>query len=162
MKIKTLYLHDINCKGLNDEEIKLFSGFNLDTFSPTINYKNSDLDHLKELYHLAKPNFIVGSGMGGRVAYWMSNSFNTKALLYNPAIYVEDYDNLLPIPDLMDLTRYSDQIFVFGEKHSVVKREEVIKYTGNAFREVILSDLGDNPSHTHFRRGLIEAVNYIL
>lgn len=162
MKIKALYLHNDGCKGLSEEKKEILKGFNLEIESPTIDYKNASVDDLINIYESTKPNLIIGSGMGGRVGYWMSNYFNTKSLLFNPAIGVKQYEEHLSIPDYFKLTRYSDQVFVFGGKHENINRKDVLKYTGNAFHEITIEDMGAKVSPNHFRRGVLEAVNYIL
>lgn len=162
MKIKVLYLHNDNSLALSQEEINILTGFNFDTYSPIINYLEHDYLYYKNLYNSFKPDFIIGVGAGGRVAYWLSNVFNTKALLINPYIGISKYDNFPIIPDYFKPTRYSDQVFVFAGSSKIVKRKEILKYTGNAFREITIDEMDDNFNMKYLKRGILEAVNYIL
>lgn len=162
MTLKILYLHDINSSGLTEDQQHILKGFNFEIAAPIIDYTKVDYTFFYNLYKNEKPNLIIGCGMGGRVAYWLSNTFSTKALLFNPAIGVKIYDEILQIPNYFKPTRYSDQIFLFGRKSELVKRKEVLKYTGNAFHERTYDDMAETIDNQHFKRGILEAVNYLL
>lgn len=75
-----------------------------------------------EVYNLLRraaieSSFIVGSSLGGRLGYWLSEELGIPCLLYNPALALE-------IPDLTEnystLTGCPERYVVLGDQDDVV------------------------------------------
>ena len=56
--------------------------------APLINYSDSDIEEkLVTLVENFKPDFIIGSSMGGYVGMLLANHYNIDCLVFNPALH---------------------------------------------------------------------------
>ena len=91
-------------------------------YDPLIDYK-ADKIFSKLIDEIAyfKPDLIVGSSMGGYVAYLIANELQINAVLFNPALHSRSFE-----PDTLELTNkltYPEITIVLGVNDQVIKSE---------------------------------------
>ncbi len=99
-----LYLHGLNSTNVNDRTAWLQQYGKL--FHPLVSYKNLPatfqyLDHLVRRY---RPQVIIGSSMGGYMAFHLGQYYHIPTILLNPALIMTNIikpDNRLMAGDSM-------------------------------------------------------------
>ena len=124
--MKILYLHGLMSSNQSSKTDWLKQEHIV--FNPSLNYKHnsehifSELDLLCEQNHF---NLIIGSSMGGHLAFHLSNKHNIPSLLFNPSLE----KNSIPKPDVVTVVNPTIlHHIVLGEKDDVVIPAETIKY----------------------------------
>jgi len=80
-----LYLHGLESKQGGDKVSYLSSKHYV--LAPALNYYSQGMEEvLLQLFESEKPDFIIGSSMGGYTANLLSAKFNIPAILLNPAL----------------------------------------------------------------------------
>ena len=98
MKQKILFLHGLESsnKGKKVDFLKERA----EVLAPKIDYQDEALEEkLMYIVENFRPDFIIGSSMGGYVGMLLANKYGIKNLLYNPAIHsrsIEPKLNRLP------------------------------------------------------------------
>jgi predicted esterase YcpF (UPF0227 family) len=125
--MKIVYFHGWN--GIYDENrAKILGKFGDEVYYPNINYQ-----HDKNLIHsysgdLSKgdaPTLIVGSSLGGYLAFHVSNIIRCPSLIINPSFFLKNGSELRPNFSLME--NYDKQIIISGKDEEIdVKR--VLKF----------------------------------
>ncbi len=84
--MKILYLHGLNSTNLN-ERTDWLSGYGK-VIHPLMDYSNipAAYKYAERLVKKYKPDIIVGSSMGGFLAYHLGNYTGTPTVLLNPAL----------------------------------------------------------------------------
>lgn len=128
--MKILYVHGLESGPLPDDKRIPLELLGFTIISPDINYFNGDvLPMLKKIVDTEHPDFIVGSSIGGRVGYYLSNVTKVPALLFNPALDSPQSNELQPIPKFVqDVPKFENQFFVFGGNDDVVYPESTLDF----------------------------------
>src|SRR5690554_1575468 len=81
-----LYIHGLN-GSLNPEKRKILEQYG-EVISPSIDYEadTQAIGNLISSYKSKDIHIVIGSSMGGFSGYYVSNSFQCPALLFNPAL----------------------------------------------------------------------------
>ncbi|PCH74779.1 MAG: hypothetical protein COB98_09840 [Flavobacteriaceae bacterium] len=113
-------------------------------FNPRLNYKEeaktvfSDLAALCEQHQI---DLIIGSSMGGHLAFHLSNKYKIPSLLFNPSLE----KNSMSKPAVIQVENKSIlHTIVVGEKDTVVIPSDTLKY---------LEDRKSNVVHTFEANG---------
>lgn len=88
---KVVYLHGLETPQ-GGEKVSFLAANSL-VFAPSIDYRNRDetLDLFKEIL-LLEPDLIIGSSIGGYMAYALGTYMETPVILFNPALHSRTID----------------------------------------------------------------------
>lgn len=133
--MKVLYIHGLDSKP-NPTKLKIIESFGCKVLAQHINYRSTpNAFALLDKYIVDnKIEFIIGSSLGGRLGYWLSEYEGLPCLLFNPAIISNTSVNL-EIPGIIT-GQCPFRLIVFGEKDTVidpVKNEDF--FTGNSHKQ---------------------------
>ena len=122
--LKVVYLHGLDAQGIGPKHEYL------DTFGtaiyPQIEYRDVDAwDKIKKIVEREKPDYIIGSSMGGWFAFNLGNLLNIPTVLFNPALQGRTIEPVIPKEDLKGKYRPL-HVFTLGRKDVVVKASETI------------------------------------
>lgn len=93
-----LFLHGLESKLSAPKKAILETYGNV--IAPDLEYRSNPnvIQNLYDEYHDQDINAIIGSSMGGFVAYHLANSLSICALLYNPALpYRNEINQIIPV-----------------------------------------------------------------
>jgi uncharacterized protein len=115
--IKTLYAHGLD--GLLSEEKKKILELYTQVIAPEMNYRTNpkSYDDLLQIAQKEKVDVIIGSSMGGCMAYHLSLHLNVPALLFNPALPFRSVG--VDLPD-QNLARTEYLRVILGGKDEIV------------------------------------------
>lgn len=139
--MKALYLHGLHSEGLTQEKKDVMSLYDLEVDAPQIDYFSKDLSFFENLIETTNPELLIGSSMGGRLAYYLSNKYQLPALLFNPAIGHATCETVIPIEDFLHDNKPKKQLFVFGEFDDVVNSSEVLDKVGFEVEYLSIEDM---------------------
>lgn len=159
--MKILYLHGLDSLGLTTEKQEILEKFEFEVIAPIINYREQNTSFFDVLINKHKPELLIGSSMGGRFAYWLSNKYTIPAILLNPAIGHELCEQILPIADYEKEKSHAKQLFVFGENDEVVKMNDVIAFTGPAIHCITLEETAHQLSAEDLETALFYYLDFI-
>lgn len=112
-----MYLHGLESKGSTKKD-KILREYG-ELYSPACYYKsNLNTIYKSLLYEAAvfEPDIIIGSSMGGLIAYHLGNRLNKHLILFNPALYEQSID----IQYKFDASNSKNVIILQGDKDVVV------------------------------------------
>lgn len=120
--MKVLYIHGLDSKP-NTTKLKIIESFGCKAFARHIHYRTTpDSFAILDKYIVDnKIAFIIGSSLGGKLGYWLSEYEGLPCLLFNPAIKSNTNVNL-EIPEIIT-GQCPIRFIVFGEKDTVVDPE---------------------------------------
>ena len=98
--MKTLYIHGLDSHPV-PEKLEILKDSGLDVVALHIDYRkeNRVYKKLKSTIQKEQVAFIVGSSMGGFLAYWLAEDLGLPCLLFNPAMSY--MDELMPhLPEI--------------------------------------------------------------
>jgi uncharacterized protein len=98
-------------------------------YDPYIDYAQPKIyETIKNEIIQFKPDFIIGSSMGGYFAFEMAQEINCPAILFNPALHSRSME---PDRSGHEIGQYNPNIkLVLGENDTVINPEKHwIKYT---------------------------------
>lgn len=125
-----------------------------------LDYKNGSLfDHLLQLCQEMDYDVLIGSSIGGRMAYYLSNVLEVPALMFNPALVGGISDDLQAIPPY-DFRPNARQFFVFGKDDEVVDPNSTLNYLGEGI-EHRFYDMGHRISPECFEAAILEFQNFL-
>lgn len=113
--MKVAYLHGLDSEPTK-EKVKVLSDI-ADVYAPFLDYRN-DKDIFNTVLSYLKSNpvdLIIGSSMGGWLAYCISTNLETKTLLFNPAVYSRSIETNFKIGNIK-----SQHTVVLGYNDTVV------------------------------------------
>lgn len=139
--LKALYLHGLHSTGLTQEKREVLETYDIKVDAPIIDYSSKDVEFFEKMVESYKPEMLIGSSMGGRMAYYLSNKYQLPAVLFNPAIGNETCEKLIPIPDYLNENRFKQQLFVFGEFDDVVISSDVLQKVGYEVDFLTIEDM---------------------
>ncbi|MDR2971474.1 MAG: dienelactone hydrolase family protein [Bacteroidales bacterium] len=117
---KILYLHGLD--STLSKEKRVVMRLYLDVVAPKIDYRNTPglFKELSKLIAIEKPVAIVGSSMGGCLAYYLAMKHKLPALCFNPALCCCPIE--IDLPKLVKSNNHT--VFVIGGKDNVVPAVE--------------------------------------
>lgn len=119
--MKAIFFHSLESNGLSSDKRKAFTRLGIEVHAPLIDYKNGSVwEKLLSKIQRTNPDFIVGSSIGGRMAYHLSNYTGMPALMSNPAIDSPESNRLQPINPRNKKSRNPKQLFIFGKNDTVI------------------------------------------
>ncbi len=91
-----LYLHGLD-SSLSNEKRKLLEKYGA-VYAPLIDYRKdtNSIENILSLFNDMQINAIVGSSMGGFVGYYMADTLQRPALLFNPALAYRSVPQKIP------------------------------------------------------------------
>ena len=124
-----LYLHGLMSSNKSQKTEWLKE--NHTVFNPVLNYnENSEtiFKDLELLFEEHKVDVIVGSSMGGWLAYHLANKFNIPSLLFNPSLE----KNSIEKPKVVEVENLTIRhTIVLGENDDVVIPSETLNFLEN-------------------------------
>jgi len=123
---KILYLHGLE-GNLSEEKRNVLQKVG-EVWGNDIDYHKPKI--LQELVNQAnefKPDFIIGSSMGGYIGFMISKILNVPCLLFNPAFLhrtIEPDISGVEIPE----TKTAKTRIILGKKDKTIKYEDNLKY----------------------------------
>lgn len=117
--MRVLYIHGLDSQP-NTTKLKIIESFECSVFAQHIDYRNTPnaFAFLDKYILDNKIEFIVGSSLGGKLGYWLSEYEGLPCLLFNPAIISNTKVNL-EIPGIIT-GQCPIRFIVFGEKDTIV------------------------------------------
>ena len=115
-KIITLYIHGLDSKP-NKDKIEIIENYST-SYALHLNYHNQpdSFNVLSDLILNKGVNCIVGSSFGGMLGYWLAEKHKIPALLYNPALNI---DNSI-IHFEINHNKSPYKLIILGEKDKIV------------------------------------------
>lgn len=138
MKRQILYYHGLD-SFLSNEKREILERFG-SVKAPIFDYRNIKGNLETELFNtdfVLNINVVIGSSLGGLVAYLASERNNIPCLLFNPALYknILDWDIVQTSDPSTPHSRNKLAYIVLGEKDDVVVFEENRKYIEKNVRD---------------------------
>jgi predicted esterase YcpF (UPF0227 family) len=119
MKQKILFLHGLESS--NKGEKVDFLKEQAEVLAPKIDYQDEALEEkLMYIVENFRPDFIIGSSMGGYVGMLLANRYGIKNLLYNPAIHSRSIEPKLNRLNIIDPNHFVDFNIVLGNQDNVI------------------------------------------
>ena len=119
MEQKILFLHGLESsnKGKKIDFLKERA----EVLAPAINYQDEALEEkLMYIVENFRPDFIIGSSMGGYVGMLLANRYGIKNLLYNPAIHSRSIEPKLKHLPSFHANPFIDFNIVLGNQDEVI------------------------------------------
>jgi predicted esterase YcpF (UPF0227 family) len=138
-----IYLHGLESKGLTKEKRNAIESLGHTVDAPLIDYNKKPMfDELTEMVNQGNYDLIIGSSMGGRLGYWISNHLKKPALLFNPALNSPTSNKLQPIP-IKD-PQYKKQLISFGREDDVIDPKVTLNELTESHKIILdfVSDMG--------------------
>lgn len=124
--MKIAYLHGLE-SSIDTSSLKIIwlnDNFS-HVYTPSINYHNTNsFTNILTQIKKHKPDYIVGSSMGGYFAYLIGASLEIPTILFNPAVTGRSFD---PILDDITLKETSHSVFL-GKTDEVINGAHVQPY----------------------------------
>lgn len=121
--MRVAFFHGLESKPVSEKNYALREFFD-DVFDPAMDYRKPGIfmEVLQELKN-NPVDLLIGSSMGGWFAYSYSTHFQTKTLLFNPAVHSRSVD-----PEVRLGNKMSNHILVLGEYDDVITPKETIDF----------------------------------
>lgn len=122
-----LYLHGLESKLNEAKRVRLQKYGKV--FAPNIDYHNipNAIEWVLEKYADTKFGAVIGSSMGGFAGYYISNSLDLPALLFNPAL--NSRSTFQQVPELNPAASAFKQL-VIGQRDSIVRPADTLSFLG--------------------------------
>lgn len=124
-----LYLHGLESKGLSEEKERIIRESieqDVTIHKPVYDYSKTGFDVIEEMACEVNPDLIIGSSLGGKLAFVISQLQDVKALLFNPAIAKKQLDQVIRMPELAEVS--NNHFFVFGARDTTVYMNDTIDF----------------------------------
>ena len=119
MKQKILFLHGLESS--NKGKKVNFLKEQAEVLAPKIDYQDEALEEkLMYIVENFRPDFIIGSSMGGYVGMLLANRYGIKNLLYTPAIHSRSIEPKLNRLNIIDPNYFVDFNIVLGNQDNVI------------------------------------------
>lgn len=121
-KIHTLYIHGLDSSPVQ-EKVSIMEQAGLIVSALHINYRQNTKAYYELKQQIQEKNieFIIGSSLGGMLAYYLGEEFGIPVLLFNPAMVYQSVK--LDIPKIFVL-KCPFRLVVLGEKDDVINPEK--------------------------------------
>lgn len=122
-----LYLHGLMSSN-QSSKVDWLRELGHNVYNPKLNYKEggktifNDLEQISNKQHI---NLVVGSSMGGHLAFHLSNKYNIPTLLFNPSLAPNEIDK----PDVREVE--NDIVLhtvVIGKNDNVVIPQKTLSF----------------------------------
>lgn len=123
--MKTLYIHGLDSHPV-PEKLEILKSLGLEVVALHIDYRkeNGVYQKLKTTIEKEKVEFIVGSSMGGFLAYWLGEDLGLPCLLFNPAMNY--MDELMPhLPEISNRLCPARFVIIGAHDESVDPKENI-------------------------------------
>jgi hypothetical protein len=126
---KILYLHGLESSNVCDK-VDFLKENNI-VLAPSIDYHKSNIE--EELFYIVEkfsPDLIIGSSMGGFVGMTLANRYNTKCIVFNPAIHSRPIEPNLPSLRQDSINFNFNPVVVLGLEDDVIdpsKSEDLLE-----------------------------------
>ena len=122
---RILYLHGLE-SGQGGAKVDSLAnkGF---VHAPEMDYTRKDIfEELIRMMEEFKPDMIIGSSMGGYVAYILGGLYKVPLLVFNPALHSRTID--VNIPEFVK-KHYPDKMtVVLGDKDTIISADKTLQY----------------------------------
>lgn len=129
--MKVLYLHGLNSSP-KEEKIKTLESHFDEVYAPQIDWQNKEkrvklFSIYSNLIHSNKITHIIGSSMGGQMAFYLALYCNIDALCFNPAFNFM-YNDF----GFKTNNNYKHEIFIkLGKYDNVIDHKQTINFIKN-------------------------------
>lgn len=113
--MRVAFFHGLESRPISTKNIILTSEFDF-VYSPKIDYKDTSL--FDQILHEVKINqidLLIGSSMGGWLAYCISTCTGIPTLLFNPAVHSRPWDPIVKLD-----RKKSEHTVVLGKRDCVI------------------------------------------
>ena len=112
---KIAYLHGLDSES-NCNKVKWLRSLGCEVLNPAIDYRNDPIDRIITFVESFKPDLVIGSSMGGYLAYIISRRYNIPSMLLNPALHSRAVE-----VDVGGVGEYKPKMyFVFGDTDTII------------------------------------------
>ena len=119
MKQKILFLHGLESNNKGDKVD--FLKERAEVLAPAINYQDEALEEkLMYIVENFRPDFIIGSSMGGYVGLMLANYYDIEAVVFNPAIHSRSIEPKLNRLEAKDPKFNFQPLIVLGLEDDVI------------------------------------------
>lgn len=121
---KVAFFHGIESPAISEKNPVLEDNFDV-VYAPRMNYKddNTLFDYtLKEIKRI-KPDYLIGSSMGGWFAYCLSTMTGIPTLLFNPAVNGRSFDPIIHLGNSK-----AKHTIILGKSDDVINPKETIEW----------------------------------
>lgn len=125
--MKAIYIHGLHSE-VNPRKVAILKEAGLEVIAPEIDYEAEQekaYPRIKKLVLDEQVEVLVGSSMGGFMAYWLARELNKPALLFNPALHFESMQAFIP---KLDQAFFPPLFVCSGEKDETVPSHLLRKY----------------------------------
>ena len=122
---RILYLHGLeSAQGGKKVDFLANKGY---VYAPEMDYTRKDLfPFLMKVVDEFKPDIIIGSSMGGYLAYVLGGLFKIPLLVFNPALHSRKFNPI--IPDFVKKHYPSKMTVVLGEEDTIISADGTLRY----------------------------------
>ena len=122
---RILYLHGLeSAQGGKKVDFLANRGY---VYAPEMDYTRKDLfPFLMKVVDEFQPDIIIGSSMGGYVAYVLGGLFKIPLLVFNPALHSRKFDPI--IPEFVKKHYPTKMTVVVGEEDSIINANTTLTY----------------------------------
>jgi uncharacterized protein len=122
---RILYLHGLESnQGGKKVDFLADKGY---VYAPEMDYTRKDLfEFLIKTMSEFEPNLIIGSSMGGYVAYVLSGLYKVPILVFNPALHSRTIEP--NIPKFVKKHFPSEMVLVLGDEDTVITPNTTLDY----------------------------------
>lgn len=113
--MKAMYIHGLHSE-VNPHKVAILEEAGLEVIAPEIDYEveqEKAYPRIKKLVQDGQVDVLIGSSMGGFMAYWLARELNKPALLFNPALHFESMQPFIP---KLDQVFYPPLLFAQAKK----------------------------------------------
>ena len=142
MKQKILFLHGLESS--NKGEKVDFLKERAEVVAPKINYQDEALEEkLMYIVENFRPDFIIGSSMGGYVADILAQKYGVSAILFNPAVHNRSFEPTIePLVEGEQADLQQKKIVVLGKNDEVIPPYMAqIMFENNRYYEVVFEEM---------------------
>lgn len=136
--MRVSFFHGLDSKPISEKNYALREKFD-EVYDPAMDYTNP-LMFEKVLKHLQENpvDLLIGSSMGGYIAYCLSTHLGTRTLLFNPAVHSR------PVEPVVTLgSKESNHLIVLGNSDTVITPKETeLFFNGVSGVNIIREDIG--------------------
>jgi hypothetical protein len=133
--LKTLYIHGLDSHPVK-EKLEILNKAGLEVFALHLDYRTE-----KNAYRILKKyvldeniSFLVGSSLGGYIAYWLAEELGLPCLLFNPAMsYSDAFQEFIPEIENRDCPA---RFVVVGAFDEIINPDESVRF----FRKLAYDD----------------------
>ncbi len=124
--MKIAYLHGLESTISEiNPKISWIREYFKEAYLPTINYRDAkQVNTIIEKLKSNPPDIIVGSSMGGYLAYLLGSSLDIQTVLFNPAVVNRSIE--LDVKSIK-LNKNKNNVYL-GKSDTVINGQDVIKY----------------------------------